>query len=131
LTGKILLVGGDINESKHLGRLLKEQQYKNVAIHSLSEAGNYLRSHHYTAVILDIDSLIADNRTIRDLSHRFPEVYWLCTSREKIHPELSESFRHHIYACISKPLDPDELFYWLRCITENGPENRGTAIGKS
>lgn len=125
MAGKILLVGGDVNESKHLGELLKEQQYKNVTIHSLSEVGNHLRSRNYKAVILDIDSVIADNRTIRNLSHLFPEVYWLCTSREKIHPELSDVFRHHIYACISKPIDPDELFYWLKCISENEPENRG------
>lgn len=125
MVGKILLVGGDVNESKHLGGLLKEQQYKSVAIHSLSEVGNHLRSHPCKVVIIDIDSVIADNRTIRNLSHLFPKIYWLCTAREKFHPELSDAFSHHIYACISKPIDPEELFYWLKCITENEPENRG------
>lgn len=125
MVGKILLVGNDTNELKHLGVLLGEQQYKSVAIHSLSEVGSHLNSRPVKAVILDIDSIIADNRTIRNLAHQFPEVYWLCTSREKFHPELSDAFRHHIYACISKPIDPDELFYWLKCITENETENRG------
>ena len=112
-------------ESKHLGELLKEQQYKNVTIHSLSEVGNHLRSRNYKAVILDIDSVIADNRTMRNLSHLFPKVYWLCTSREKIHPELSTYSAITYMPGISKPIDPDELFYWLKCISENEPENRG------
>ena len=125
MAGNILLVGGDANESKHLGGLLTERQYKSVAIDSLSEAGDHLLGQPCKAVIIDIDSVIVDNRTIRILSHQFPKVYWLCTSRKKIHPELSDAFRHHIYACISKPVDPDELFYWLKCIFENETENRG------
>ena len=117
------MVSNDANESKHLGGLLTERQYKSVAIRSLYEVGDHLLDQPCKAVIIDIDSVIADNRSIRNLSHQFPKVYLLCTSREKFHPELSDAFRHHIYACISKPVDPDELFYWLKCITENETEN--------
>jgi hypothetical protein len=24
-----------------------------------------------------------------------------------------------IYACLNKPVDPDELHYWIKCIFEN------------
>jgi len=26
---------------------------------------------------------------------------------------------YHIYSCINKSVDPDELFYWLKCIYQD------------
>jgi hypothetical protein len=50
----------------------------------------------------------------------------LCLSSARFHPELKESFLSHIYACLTKPIDPDELRYWLRSIQED-ERNRGAA----
>ena len=66
----------------------------------------------------DIDTIPADNRTIRDLTAKFPKVYFFCLSRQAIHPELKDAISHHIYACLNRPIDPDELFYWLQSIVD-------------
>jgi len=32
---------------------------------------------------------------------------------------LKDAIRNHIYACLTKPVDMDEITYWLRCIRED------------
>lgn len=71
------------------------------------------------AILLDLDSIDVENRTIRDLVLKYPGVPFLCTSRDRFHPELKDAICYHIFACINKPVDPDELLYWLRCIRED------------
>jgi hypothetical protein len=39
---------------------------------------------------------------------------------------LRDSIRDHIYACLTKPIDPDELVYWLKCIRE---DDRSLTVG--
>ena len=78
------------------------------------------------AVIIDLDSVAVDNRTIRSLALQFPKIPFLCLSKERFHPELKDSIRDHIYACLIKPIDPDELGYWLKCIRE---DDRSLTIG--
>jgi hypothetical protein len=78
---------------------------------------------------MDIDSVPVDNRTIRELTIKHPETYFLCTSKDRFHPDLKDAICYHIYACLNKPVDPDELFYWLRSIDEDDadPKNQTEA----
>jgi len=81
---------------------------------------------NWLAVILDIDSVPLDNRAIRKLSAQYPGVPLLCISRDRIHPELKDAISYHILACLNKPVDFDELIYWLRCIESRQRESPGT-----
>ena len=72
------------------------------------------------AVIIDIDSVPVDNRTIRNLTVQNPEIYFFCLSERRFHPELEDAICYHIYACINKPIDPDELFFWIDSIRKEG-----------
>jgi hypothetical protein len=67
---------------------------------------------------LDIDTVPVNNRTIRDLALKNPSVRFLCTSKDRFHPELKDAICYHIYACLNKPIDPDELLFWLKSIYE-------------
>ena len=52
-------------------------------------------------------------------------------SFDKFHPELKDAICYHIYACLNKPIDPDELLYWLKCIQEDDTESRGSPTVES
>ena len=56
---------------------------------------------------------------LRELAADFPATPFLCISRDRVHPELKDAIRNHIYACLTKPVDMDEITYWLRCIRED------------
>jgi DNA-binding NtrC family response regulator len=118
----VLIVNPDPEESASICRLLREANYTAEALNSPAELKNRLSQKSCIAVIMDIDSLAVDNRTIRELASTYPATPFLCISRERFHPQLRDSIRNHIYACLSKPIDPDELGYWLKCIREDDRE---------
>lgn len=37
-------------------------------------------------------------------------------SSRAFHPELEEVVSNHIYECISKPIDEDELVFWIKSL---------------
>ena len=114
---KIAVLNAYKEECQELCNLL-DQRYKTEALFTLADLEVFLKKQDCLAVLMDIDSVSVDNRTIRELTIRHPETYFLCTSKDRFHPELKDAICYHIYACLNKPVDPDELFYWLKCIHE-------------
>jgi DNA-binding NtrC family response regulator len=107
------------NESREeLCTILEAQHYLTAAIQSLPDLESLIQSEIYIAVIIDIDSVPVDNRTIRNLALTNPGVRFLCTSKDRFHPKLKDAICYHIYACLNKPVDPDELLYWIKSIFE-------------
>ena len=60
----------------------------------------------------------------------FPGAPVLCVSQDKFHPELKDAICYHIYACLNKPIDTEELLYWLQCIRKDETGSRGLPSGK-
>ena len=115
----ILLMDADPLGSAGLLALLSGQDYETQRVGSLTELRHTLAKEKFMAVFMDIDSVAVDNRVIRELAADFPVTPFLCMSRERVHPELKEAISNHIYACLTKPVDMDEIIYWLRCIRED------------
>ena len=115
----ILVLNALEKECAELCALLNEQQYLATPISSLQEMITFIQDIECMVVILDLDTIPIDNRTIRELTITYPGVYFLCLSSDRFHPHLKEALCYHIYACINKPVDPDELLYWVRSIFKN------------
>jgi len=116
---KILVLNADITSCQELVELLEGRQYATTSIHDLSDLEGHLEKGGNLTVILDIDSVPVDNRVIRELTIKYPEVHFLCTSKDRFHPDLKDAICYHIYACLAKPVDPDEIFFLLRSIYED------------
>jgi DNA-binding NtrC family response regulator len=115
----ILIVNAEPQGGAGISLLLKETDFKIQSVASLTELKKKMKDASFFAVIMDLDSVALDNRSIRDLAYAYPTTPFLCISKERFHPELKDSIRDHIYACLTKPIDPDELGYWLKCIRED------------
>ena len=111
----IIVLDADRDSSRLLSDMLTSQDYPVTVTERVSSLENLVASNQYVAVIFDIDSVPVDNRTIRDLALKYRG---LCTSKDRFHPELKDAICYHIYACINKPIDPDELIYWIKSIYE-------------
>ena len=112
----IVVVDSDQDQCRRLCTMLEKNQYSTISIHSLQHLEPKLKQSICLAVILDIDTIPVDNRTVRELALQFPNVYFFCLSEQPFHPELKDAICYHIYACLNKPVDPDELLYWIKCI---------------
>ena len=113
---KILVLDANQNSSGELSNTLNSKNYPFTQTQTLSSLEGFLDSEKYVAVILDIDSIPVDNRMIRELAIKYPGVRFLCTSKDRFHPELKDAICYHIYACLNKPVDQDELLFWIKSI---------------
>ena len=115
----ILVIDANKQQSRELCEMLEKRQFRATPYYSTDNLEKCIEDSACQAVFWDIDTVPADNRTVRDLTLKFPGVYFFCLSEHPFHPELKDAICYHIYACLNRPVDPDELFYWLRSINEN------------
>jgi len=122
---KILVLNTNAKECKILCALLDQHHFMTISADSIQELEDILTGGDCIAVILDLDTIPVSNRNFKELSVKHPDIPLLCISAKRFHPELQDAIRHHIYACLNKPVDPDELLYWLRSMEGNdaGTEN--------
>jgi len=123
----ILVLDADKDQCRGLCELLEKGQFKATPLFSTHNLEKSIEDTGCQAIFWDIDTVSVDNRTIRDLTIKFPGVYFFCLSSRPFHPELQDAICYHIYACINRPIDADELFYWLRSIHKDGDgvDNQG------
>ncbi len=115
---KIIILDANPKSSSELSKILSTKSYPFFHGTGLSLLEDELASGQYVAVVLDIDTIPIDNRKIRELAIKYPAVRFLCTSKDRFHPELKDAICYHIYACLNKPVDPDELLFWIKSIYE-------------
>ncbi|MBI5590253.1 MAG: hypothetical protein HY881_07205 [Deltaproteobacteria bacterium] len=118
---KIAILGSDSADAAALCRLIEKEAYQTEIYSSLPALEEGLALAPCLAVILDVDSVLLDNHTIRNLKASNPAVSFLMVSRERFHPELQESISHILYACLKKPADSDEISYLLKSIWDVAP----------
>ena len=122
----IIIISKNKKEVDQLSGILAEENQVCEVFETIEELNSRLDSGTGSAAFIDIDSVPIDNRSIRKLTLKHPSVYFFCMSKDKFHPELKDAICYHIYACLNKPIDPDELVYWLRCIRSGESETRPT-----
>ncbi len=115
---EIMVLDTDKKQREKLCSLLEDQEYQVTPIQSLPKLEKNIRENACQAIILDIDSVKIDNQTIRKLALNNKGIHFLCLSRNRFHPNLKEALCYHIYACIKKPIDLDELLFWLKSINK-------------
>ena len=114
---EIAIVDSSEALKRSITKALAETQYR---ITCLSVAGleNHLSQKDCRVVILDLDSAAADTFFFRNLKRSHPGLKIIVVSRHPYHPDLEEAMSRHIFASISKPVDPDEIVFLLKNIDD-------------
>lgn len=115
----IMVLDANKEQCRELCDLLEKGQFTAFPLFSTDDLEKSIKDTGCQAIFWDIDTVTADNRTVRNLTLKFPGVHFFCISQYPFHPELKDAICYHIYACLNRPIDADELFYWLRSIAEN------------
>ena len=117
----IVVVAAEPEQYRAISAVLEPNHYRTATLDSLCDLSKNIREGSYRAVILDLDSLPVDNRAMRELRKQNPEVPIIALSSRTFHPELQEALSLYISACLAKPLNPDELIYWVKSIFQDHP----------
>ena len=116
---EVAVLDTDKKQCKSLCDLLTDHEYMPTAMSSLTNMDQYLGDSDCRAVILNLDNVSVTNKSLKQLKKKKPSVSIIAFSERQFHPELEEALREYISVCLAKPVDPDELTYWLKTIYEN------------
>ena len=116
---KVVVIDADIQHGRQLCDLLQDLNYSVFLIHSLKDLKQELLKDPEVAVILDLDTVPVNNQFFRGLRKIHPQLHMLGVSKLSYHPGLEEVIGSHLFACLVKPLDIEELSFMLKSISEN------------
>ena len=114
---KIVVLDTDAAECQQLSSLLSS--FSVTFTHSLPQLQQHLSGSDCHVMLIDLDTVSIDNRALVQIKRQHPKIEIITKSERTFHPELEEALRSHILACLAKPLDFDELIFWLKSIFEN------------
>jgi len=116
---KVVVIDADIQHGRQFCDLLQGLNYSVSLIHSLKDLEQELHKVPEVAVILDLDTVPVTSQFLRGLRKIHPQLHMLGVSKLSYHPGLEEVIGSHLFACLVKPLDVEELSFWLKSISEN------------
>ena len=115
----VLVVAGERKQAHEVCSLLQELEYTTTLTYSLNDLEQELKKDSGVAVILDLDTVPVNNQFLRGLRKKHPQLDILGISQLSYHPGLEEVIGSHLLACLVKPLDVEELCFWLKSIGEH------------
>ena len=116
---EVLVLDPDEQQSRNLCDLLTVYEYTAISMNSLVNLDQYIEESDCRALILNLDKVAVTNKVFRKLKTKKPQLNIIALSKRQFHPELEEALREHISVCLAKPVDSDELVYWLKTVFEN------------
>ncbi len=114
----ILVISADEQHCLELRAALEGEDYRIRQLDSVEHFVGGRKEGDCCLAILDLDSLSVDNRLIRKLKRKNPSLRIIGVSSRSFHPELQEAMSSHIYACLGKPVDEEELVFWVKSSLE-------------
>ena len=120
----VIVVDANDKQSQELCAMLEAEHYKTTAFYSLANLEGAVSKNGCQIILVDLDTLPVNNRLFRDIKKKNPAVRIIGISGRPFHPELQEAMSKYIYVNLSKPVDGDELIYWLKSICENDADSR-------
>ena len=94
-------------------------------MNSLANMDRYMDETDCRVLVLNLDNTSVTNKTLRDLKRKKPLINIIAVSKRQFHPEFEEALREYISVCLAKPVDSDELVYWLKTIFKNDQKPQG------
>jgi DNA-binding NtrC family response regulator len=114
----IVITNADEEQCQELCAILEREHFSTTALHSRVSLEKENQRVEPQMAILDLDTLSVDNRLFKDLKRKNPALCIICLSSRPFHPELEEAMSKYIHACLSKPVDEEELVIWVRSSCE-------------
>lgn len=126
---EVMVVAGDRQHGEQFCKLISALNYAATLIHQPEDLEGFIQKGLNIAVIFDLDTVRPENQFFRALKKRHPRLHILGISSQAYHPGLEEVIGSHLYACLLKPLDMEELSFWLKTISENLAEGETITEG--
>lgn len=116
MKNEVLVLDANQTQSQIICNMIEAHSYKTASLNSLKDLNGYMEHSPCRAVVLNLDSITVTNKILKQLKAKNPLTSIIGISERQFHPELEESLREYISVCLTEPVDPDELIYWLKTV---------------
>jgi len=123
---EIVVLQADRKQSSSLCDFLHELNYRTKPLYTTDMLLKEIKPGRQQVLILDLDTVPTDKSLFRKLNKTNPSLTIVRLSNRTFHPELEEAMSCYIYACLSKPLDEEELAFWIKSMLK--PISQGPSI---
>ena len=110
----IAIVDADGKNCLELCAALERESYRTCTFNTLTNLEAVIEEGGCWLAIVDLDSLPVDNLFFQKIKRKHPALIIITLSSRSYHPELAEAMSTHIYACLGKPVNEDELMFLLK-----------------
>jgi DNA-binding NtrC family response regulator len=110
----VLVLDSDKRQAEQVCDLVRARGYQARALASWDEVGP--PGPGPEVLLVDLDTVRTDDRQLRDLCRGGKRRLLMTMSAVPHHPHLSESMQRFVFAALIKPLDPDEIGFWLKSV---------------
>lgn len=114
MKNRIGIVHGNNEDRADLCAALRGHSFEVAVFSSLVDFD--LENTSVQAVILDLDTVNVTNQLLQEYYKTLPGLRMIAISGRNLHPELRESMATCLTACLTKPVDLNELVYLLKGI---------------
>ena len=123
MVGNILVIDLDGKHRRGFRQVLTDMPLTADFFESIDRLPARLDIRRYRAVIIDLDEKIPSKTTFETWRRQNNHLNILGISSKRFHPDHSEVIGQHLFACLKKPVDPDELTFLLKSIFELFEDN--------
>ena len=118
MENSIVVLDAKEKQCDELCTMLEEYYNPVTPMYSLPDFENSFQEpeNDYAVVIIDLDTIPVDMRLFRRLKRLKPALNIIGLSSRPFHPGLEEAMTSYIYACLSKPVDEDELNFLIKSL---------------
>ncbi len=110
----ILIIGsGDMNDRGYM-TLLTRPPFNVDVFDSVDQLPTGFDIRLYRAIFIDLDRKIPPKTTLATWRKQNGTLKILGLSSKSFHPDLSEIIGQHLFACLKKPVDEEELIFLLK-----------------
>ncbi len=113
----VVVVSANEHNYREICPLLEQAHISMAPLYSLEGLSDYLRKKPVAVVVLivDLDTLSVDNDFFHSLKKQYPNPAYPVSLQPHLTYGLEEAMGS---ASLAKPLNYEELFYWLKAIAE-------------
>lgn len=111
---KLFIITTNYKFGNSLKGQLPKDLYQASVLASLKAMTAELQASSTCIAAMDIDTLEPDIQRIRALKRNYSNLVLLAFSDRKFHPEHKEVLSKYFFACLTKPVDVDEMLYLIK-----------------
>jgi DNA-binding NtrC family response regulator len=118
MVGNVLVIDPDKKHRRGFRQVLASIPLSADFYESIDSLPTRLDISRYRAVIIDLDDQMPSKATFETWRRKNIHMNIMGFSSKSFHPDHGDIIGQHLFACLKKPVDPDELAFLLKSILE-------------